>query len=170
VHKGARGCENCSINSLRSGSRTPPFHQQNTTSEALRICTATPQASLCNTLHVLQVSIPHSRLCIAVPQKWLLISVASRFLTYLPHHRKFVVMAGDKGTAGASVIAKDGTVMNQGDVEFLIACIQHTTGGQLIVSKNSSSSPQIRTPSASSSFPASLASSALHNSLFRELY
>jgi hypothetical protein len=43
-------------------------------------------------------------------------------------------MAGDKGSDG-SITTSDGTVMTKGDVEFLMVCIQHTTGGQLVVSK-----------------------------------
>ena len=140
AQRGAR-VRKCSINSSRGRSRTPPLHQQNTTSVTLQISHRNTASFALQNLTWDSSKHTSFHIIIALLQKWPLISVTSRFLAYLPHHRKFVIMAGDKGTTGGSITTKDGTVMNQGDVEFLIACIQHTSGGQLTVSKHSSSKP-----------------------------
>ena len=57
-----------------------------------------------------------------------------------------IIMAGDKtekstATEG-SITTKDGVVMSKSDIEFLMACIQNTTGGQLLVSKHPSNISQ----------------------------
>jgi hypothetical protein len=41
----------------------------------------------------------------------------------------------DKASAAATFTTADGTVMTKGDIDFLMACISNTTGGQLVVSQ-----------------------------------
>lgn len=52
-----------------------------------------------------------------------------------PHLPNLFIMAGDKATTDGSITTSDGIVMTKNDVEFLITCIQNTTGGQLLVSR-----------------------------------
>jgi hypothetical protein len=54
-------------------------------------------------------------------------------------------MAGDKATTDGSITTPDGIVMTKSDVEFLITCIQNTTGGQLLVSRQSPFHSQVTT-------------------------